>query len=69
MNQKPEHKYKFHQRDRPYKNAHAVLGGGMRALAMRVARHQQLQMPGTRQMHHALAGGINASDLETPAFL
>jgi len=41
----------------------------MRALALCVARHQQLQMPSIRQKHHALAGGPNTSDLETPAFL
>ena len=57
------------QKDRPYKNAPAVLGGGMRAMAMCVARHQQLQMSGNRQKLHALAGGPNTSDKETPAFL
>lgn len=55
--------------DRPYKNAPAVLGGGMRAKDMCVARHQQLKMPGNRQMLHALAGGTNTSDIETPAFV
>ena len=69
MIQKPESKNNFLQKDRPYKNAPAVLGGGMRAKGMCVARHQQLQMPGNRQMLHALAGGPNTSDIETPAFL
>ena len=41
----------------------------MRAQGTCVARHQQGQMPGFGQRHHALAGATNTSDVETPAFL
>lgn len=55
--------------DRPYKNAPAFQGEGMRAQGTCVARHQQGQMPRHGQRHYALAGATNTSDVETPAFL